>query len=71
MLSRVIEPIRVGLDGGKNTLARDTDIERLAESRLAACTDCKHQRAMICGRCGCPLLAKTRSLEASCPAARW
>ena len=70
-VSDAIDQIRTGVDGWKNTLVRRGDVELIAAERIAVCDACEHQSGLTCGICGCPLVAKTRAREATCPDGRW
>lgn len=59
------------VSGWTHLLVRKDGIERLARRRMAICTGCEHRRKLVCGLCGCPLAAKQRAADASCPIARW
>lgn len=42
------------------------------EARLAKCKSCPFIKAnMVCGKCGCVLIAKTRLQVATCPIGNW
>mgnify|MGYP003631721557 CR=1 FL=1 len=64
------------LDGWRNAFLKDDEIEALARIRLDACENCPSSKEniidlVICGSCGCPLLAKSRAPEDLCPRGRW
>ena len=50
---------------------RRQEIELLAAERAEICTPCPHNTGTKCGLCGCPLKAKMRSPDSSCPDGRW
>ena len=49
----------------------DKEIELLASERAAVCSPCPHNTGTKCGLCGCPLTAKMRSPDSTCPDGRW
>ena len=49
----------------------DKEIELLASERAAVCNPCPHNIGAKCGLCGCPLAAKMRSPDSTCPDGRW
>ncbi len=63
------------IEGWKNVIVEDAEIEALSNERMTICNDCEHKTFMvgvdICGKCLCPLIAKTRSPESSCPIDKW
>lgn len=58
-------------EGVKNTLIRNEDVELFAADRMQICMECEHKNAVTCGKCGCVLEIKTRSMRASCPVGKW
>ncbi len=71
MLTTTVEQIKIAIDGWKNLVVKDDDIEMLFDRRKLTCSRCEHLRAFTCGLCGCPLKAKLRAVDASCPDHRW
>lgn len=60
------------IEGWKNYLVRDEDVEKLAEERMHICLDCdKLNEKNRCKVCGCFMVAKTRSKKAKCPLGKW
>lgn len=66
------------LEGLKNKLFKKQDVEDVAEFRMNICRGCEHLDTEgsnctvpgtqpCCGKCGCSLSLKTRSLSLSCP----
>ncbi len=59
----------------KNLLEKVTPDVR--EKRLGICRECPHKRIQpitsleLCGKCGCPVLSKTRFQRAACPIGKW
>jgi hypothetical protein len=47
--------------------------ENIFEARRTICNACPFKLGGTdrCGKCGCPLAAKTRSLVSSCPVGHW
>lgn len=52
-------------------LFRKEQIEMLALERVAICSSCSHNTGTKCGLCGCPLQAKMRSPDSTCPGGKW
>jgi hypothetical protein len=71
MLTEASNKTKNIVDGWKNLLFRDEQIEALAKTRLKTCGECPHQKGFICGLCGCPLKAKSRAVNDKCPDGRW
>lgn len=44
--------------------------KKILKDRLNICHECEYRKRFYCGVCGCPLLAKVRSLN-SCPKNKW
>ncbi len=66
------------LQGIKNSLVKNSYVEAISEDRYKICKACPHIKsncsALIkecCGKCGCSLKFKTRSLDSSCPINKW
>ena len=50
----------------------DEKDEEIFNARREICNACPHKTNMDrCGKCGCPLAAKTRSLITKCPDGNW
>tara|TARA_R110002051_G_scaffold233122_1_gene294692 strand:+ start:500 stop:757 length:258 start_codon:yes stop_codon:yes gene_type:complete len=46
--------------------------EKIFEARRSICNACPEKTILDrCGACGCPLAAKTRSMETECPKKHW
>lgn len=62
-------------EGWKNVLIEDLEVEKIADDRKAVCDSCNEKISLLgigcCGMCHCPLLAKQRSVESSCPLNKW
>ena len=43
----------------------------VAEMRMALCKECEHNMVGVCNKCGCILIAKTRTAPAQCPLLKW
>jgi len=71
MLANAIDHVKIACDGWKNLAAKSDDIEVLFERRAVICSACYHKQPLVCGLCGCPLAAKLRAADASCPDGRW
>ena len=66
------------LQGIKNALVKNSYVESIAEERYKICAECLHIKTNCaplikecCGKCGCSLKFKTRSLDSSCPINKW
>lgn len=62
------------VEGIKNFVSRNEDIERKAKERLAICKECEYNsRKAIetCLVCGCILQLKVRQDSSSCPKQKW
>jgi hypothetical protein len=50
----------------------DEKDEEVFQARRTICNGCPHKTPKDrCGKCGCPLPAKTRSLITNCPEGNW
>ena len=67
------------LEGIANSVFTKEHVEQAAEARTAICKECPEYREAVtrmlkpphCGKCGCIIHAKTRSLSSSCPLDKW
>jgi len=63
------------LDGWMKVLIEDEETEKLSKERMTICNSCPFKSKIIgvevCSRCNCPLIAKTRSKDSSCPKGFW
>lgn len=61
------------LNGWKNVIFTDPEVEKLALKRAKVCSTCEHNKVNICMACGCVLSAKVRSTKATtnCPHDKW
>jgi len=70
------------LEGVKNFMFKNADVENIAAERMATCDTCPEidhtgSKCMVpgtgpcCGLCGCSLSLKTRALSARCDAGKW
>jgi len=61
------------VDGWKHVIFTDPKIEQMATQRAAICASCPSNNYNICGECGCPLIAKVRSIKETndCPLKKW
>ena len=71
MLQNAISQVKLAANGWRNLTFKNDRIESLYESRLAICQRCEHKTSKTCGLCGCPLAAKLRAENATCPDHRW
>lgn len=56
-----------------STLIADAEKQK---ARMAICQACPHAavgrtKKFICGKCGCPLVSKTKLSGARCPVGKW
>lgn len=67
--------IRNFIQGWKNVIITDEQVEVIAAARLEICSTCperiKQLGLDVCNECGCPLMAKTRSSDSKCPLGKW
>lgn len=61
------------LDVIKNPSIADKE---LVNKRLSICATCEHKKTMlkavdVCGKCDCPLLARTFFVRSFCVAGKW
>lgn len=65
------------MEGLLNSVIKKDDVEQIAKARMAICEECPHidregskcfapGTQPCCGKCGCKLAWKTRSLSSSC-----
>ena len=70
------------LEGIKNKIFKNTDVEHIAAERMSICEACpdldkEGSKCMVpgtgpcCGLCGCSMSLKTRALSAGCDAGKW
>lgn len=70
------------LEGITNSIFSRQDVEIIAQARMNVCDTCenldtKGNACMVpgtqpcCGKCGCKLSWKTRSLASECPIGKW
>ena len=58
-------------EGFKNLVFKNPKVEKVALDRLKVCHKCPSRKGIKCGKCGCFLATKTRSLTSECPDKRW
>ena len=71
MLANTIRQAGLIVNGWRNWLFRQPEVEAIAARRGTICDRCEHRQPATCGLCGCPIAAKIRSLKATCPDGRW
>jgi hypothetical protein len=70
------------LEGIKNNIFKNADVENIAAERMSICETCPYldksgSHCMVpgtepcCGLCGCSLTIKTRALSAACDIHKW
>jgi hypothetical protein len=57
--------------GWKNYMFKSEHAEKVARARAAICAKCPEVKGMTCGKCGCILSAKVRSMKSKCPIDKW
>lgn len=58
-------------NGWKNVVFKNPQVEKIAKARAEICASCKFNIRSRCSKCGCPLIAKTRSMQSHCPLKLW
>ena len=58
-------------NGWKNVVFPNEHVEKIAKARASICGDCEYNVRSRCTKCGCPLIAKTRSMQSHCPLKKW
>jgi len=58
-------------NGWKNVVFQNEHVEKIAKARVSICGDCEFNVRSRCSKCGCPLIAKTRSMQSHCPLKKW
>lgn len=59
------------IEGWKNVVFPNNYTENVAYNRASICGRCEHYDKGKCKKCGCNLVAKTRSMKAECPINKW
>lgn len=61
------------VEGWKNFIFHDPEIEKIALERAKICSTCDENTFNICNLCGCVLSAKVRTTKesAKCPLKKW
>lgn len=62
------------LEGVYNKMIRSEDVEIIANERMKQCDTCEfkvEKPIKKCGKCGCVLSLKTRSIKSNCPIGKW
>lgn len=79
---KILKKLSEIVEGYKNLVFENPEVEALAEQRLNECLTCDERSdkenspehigsLAYCKNCGCNLMAKTRSTKASCPLKKW
>jgi hypothetical protein len=58
-------------NGWKNVVFPNEYVEKIAKARAEICGTCEFNVRSRCKKCGCPLIAKTRSMQSHCPLKKW
>ncbi len=80
-----LDKLKQIVEGWKNVIWENPQVERVAKERASICANCDFNVDNICDSnksgttihgnpvngCGCPLIAKTRSMATSCPKMLW
>lgn len=59
------------VDGWTHVIVKDAATEVEALQRAKICALCPYNKNNKCKKCGCPLIAKTRSKNSKCPEGKW
>ena len=60
------------INGWGNSFFPDPLYEKLATERATICGECPFLKLKsVCGKCGCPIISKVRSLNSHCPMSKW
>lgn len=59
----MLDNLGIILDGWKNVAFPSPEVESIARARAALCAPCPYNVDVKCTKCGCPLIAKTRSMK--------
>jgi len=59
------------LEGWKNIIWRDSEVERIAKKRAAICSTCDRNIKDWCIECACYIPAKARSMNEYCKLDKW
>ena len=71
MSKKNINKLKNMVDGWTNVFITDEEVEALAKERELVCNVCEHRKKRVCTLCSCPLKAKLRAPNDSCPDNRW
>jgi len=71
MTNKYYKQFREIVNGYKNTIFKNKEIEQLALRRALVCSSCSYNKLNFCSSCGCNLTLKTRSPESNCPKNKW
>jgi len=62
-------------EGWTNVLIPQESVEKIADLRTRICNLCPHKGTKLgidyCKKCGCPIAAKSRSINEHCPLKKW
>lgn len=60
------------LEGWKNLIKTNPEVEKIANSRAIKCASCEHlNNLLFCKKCGCFVPAKIRSTQEKCKERKW
>lgn len=59
------------IQGYKNLIIEDKELEPLFQSRYETCLTCENNKLGVCKLCLCPVIAKSHSPLEDCPAHYW
>lgn len=67
------EKLAIILDGWKNSIWKNEEVEKVALERATICSTCNSNIRNVCKECGCPLHAKCRSMKETnkCDLGKW
>jgi hypothetical protein len=70
-----VSKIKNIFEGWSNVVFPNSSVEKIANLRSRICDLCIHKGNKLgvdyCKKCGCPIIAKSRSMEEHCPLNKW
>ena len=66
-----IDKLKSILEGWKNVAWSSPRVEQIATERAVVCAECDCNDKGWCELCGCPIIAKARSLSEICDDGKW
>jgi hypothetical protein len=72
MLKESRKKLQMILEGWKNLVTTNTEIEKIANERAIICAKCTHlSKLLFCKKCGCFVPAAIRSKDKKCKLEKW